>query len=419
MLDFLLKRADYHDTLSVCSIPVAKAGHTAGVMMTHVKIVLQAILRDPRVGAICLAYDNASNFRTLNDVLLGESLPPALASDTFWAACEVVVVASGVWQPRALVVKRPTDGLWQVVFGGNDPAHCLKIATAQMRTAAKTIMLGELAVDCTCCLASGVNVSAYQGKDRQSDREAATLLVFCCPAPGTSLHVSGCGTLVFAFVVTACLAPWFDPHLSRSMRQHLSAFALYFLHVARQYVRVSAEHTGMRAAERNRRFLDPVAFRALTSCCSHMLARTYFWDRGAAGMSPTDALGGRSGASFVPSEQQERAAEHHFSRLRARFAHGQLRVKDYIIASAALARKSMEQLNGAPLRCSACCGLRRLTGDADWQRADELAVKSASLLFSRCCADFSYTQARTMLMEALSASTGATTEDAASAEGGE
>ena len=86
------------------------------------------------------------------------------------------------------------------------------------------------------------------------------------------------------------------------------------------------------------------AHEALTSCCMHMISRAYFWNRQASGKTPQDAIGQRDDAAFVPSEQQERSAEHHFAQLRSMYSNRQLTVRDYIEASANLARSSLRQL---------------------------------------------------------------------------
>ena len=44
MLDFMLKRADFYDTVSICQLPVSKHGNTGLLIMTHVKVLLQASL---------------------------------------------------------------------------------------------------------------------------------------------------------------------------------------------------------------------------------------------------------------------------------------------------------------------------------------------------------------------------------------
>lgn len=170
------------------------------------------------------------------------------------------------------------------MFGSNDLAHCLKIMAGQLRTAAKTASLGDDAVDGSACLLNGAPLSSYRGDDAQSDRDAALLLCSCCPAEGESLSFAGCGSFMYAFAVTASFTAWYDPHLSMGMRHVLSAFSFYFWHLARQHVFIEAARKGMRPAERSRMFLAP--FKAITSCCAHMVSRTFFWDRGASGKSP-------------------------------------------------------------------------------------------------------------------------------------
>ena len=83
MLDFVLKHADFHDTVSICSLPVSKEGHTGMMMASHVQTVLEAVASNSSIGTICLAYDNATNFALVNKVLLGRSLLESLKSDRF------------------------------------------------------------------------------------------------------------------------------------------------------------------------------------------------------------------------------------------------------------------------------------------------------------------------------------------------
>ena len=235
MMDFMLKRLDFFETTSICHVPVAQAGHTPLVVMNHVQSVLEATLRARTVGTVAIAYDNATSFQMLNNLLLGKPLPVDLRCDPFWSSCVAVKVDSPTWPLGALAVKRCVNRCetWQIVFGSNDPSHVLKIVASQARTNAKTIMLGNLTVDCSACLANGAPVDSDGGKKRQSDQEAALLLLFSCPGPKNKLTFGGCGCLVYNFVMTAALTPWFDPHLSAHWRHLLSAFAFYFLHLAR------------------------------------------------------------------------------------------------------------------------------------------------------------------------------------------
>ena len=111
MLDFMIKRADYHDTVSVSSIPVAKKGHTSHAVMGHIQAVLKPALDDSVVGLLCLAYDNATNFSMANNLLLGGSLPEALRSDEFWSSARSLAVGGAAGHFGALAFKRLADGL--------------------------------------------------------------------------------------------------------------------------------------------------------------------------------------------------------------------------------------------------------------------------------------------------------------------
>ena len=82
-----------------------------------------------------------------------------------------------------------------------------------------------------------------------------------------------CGVLAYNFAVTAAIAPWFDPHLSLGMRQLLSSMSFYVVHLAPWSVRQRAEREQWSAAFRNRMFLAPSAFAAITSLSAHRWRR--------------------------------------------------------------------------------------------------------------------------------------------------
>ena len=107
-----------------------------------------------------------------------------------------------------------------------------------------------------------------------------------------------------------------------------------------------------------------------------MMARVCYW------MTERDG-------PCVLSEQQERAAEHHFSKLRALYTSGQVGVYDYIVGSARLAQTSMVQLqekkeqtytSAAGWDCFKWAGWEAM----DIRKADTLAIKMAAVLLSRC-----------------------------------
>ena len=66
VMDFVVKRSDYHDGISVSSLPLGREGHSGQDAARHVGQVLQSVLAACLVGSICLAYDNATSFQALN-----------------------------------------------------------------------------------------------------------------------------------------------------------------------------------------------------------------------------------------------------------------------------------------------------------------------------------------------------------------
>jgi hypothetical protein len=78
MLEFILKRADFHETVSVSSIPLEKPNSCAQSAMTMIKVVLEAVVQQPRIGTSCVAYDNGTNFTLINSLLLGKPLSRCL-----------------------------------------------------------------------------------------------------------------------------------------------------------------------------------------------------------------------------------------------------------------------------------------------------------------------------------------------------
>ena len=85
MMDFLLKRADFHETISVAHVPVRQKGLNGTVMMSTISPLLQSLLSEEKVGVICIAHDHATHALLLNNFLLGEPLPSSLQQDPFWS----------------------------------------------------------------------------------------------------------------------------------------------------------------------------------------------------------------------------------------------------------------------------------------------------------------------------------------------
>ena len=131
-----------------------------------------------------------------------------------------------------------------------------------------------------------------------------------------------------------------------------------------------------------------------------MVSLCYFCSRNVTGIDAENALGCRDNAAFVASEQQERAAEHYFSKLRAKFSNGQLSVKDYIIASAALGRRSVAVFADLP-KPAAGSEMHGSTNLNEWEKADDLAIRSASGLFARLSTEHTDASAKEMLKECI------------------
>ena len=128
-------------------------------------------------------------------------------------------------------------------------------------------------------------------------------------------------------------------------------------------------------------FLAPAAFNALTSSCEHMINRCFWWSRPVRGTSPDEACGCRGEARFVPSQQQEWAAEDHFAKSRAGYRDGKLSVKSYRSASAKQHRITMEKF--ADLS-SVDPGASMSYSKKDWERIDQNAIRYAASLFAHC-----------------------------------
>ena len=116
VMDFVVKRSDYHDGISVSSQPLGREGHSGQDAARHVGQVLQSVLAACHVGSICLAYDNATSFQALNSFLLGCPLPEALRDNPAWPQ-GVPVRAPGLYPFGAVAFRRERDGRFQVVFG--------------------------------------------------------------------------------------------------------------------------------------------------------------------------------------------------------------------------------------------------------------------------------------------------------------
>ena len=108
VLDFEMRRADYHETISFCSVPVIRSGHDAIGILALVKTILTALLREPMVGMLSLAYENDSNCKLLNDMLLGKPVTRGIASLLLWIPAE----AGGGW--------KITERFIPIVFVGSD-----------------------------------------------------------------------------------------------------------------------------------------------------------------------------------------------------------------------------------------------------------------------------------------------------------
>jgi len=111
----------------------------------------------------------------------------------------------------------------------------MKCCAAALRTTARTLMIGDVPADAGISIERGASVKAVSGicgMNRQSDADAAALLVACFPPPWAELSFNGCGCMVVSFIATSALAPWWDPHMSPVMRYQCAAFSFYSLLLA-------------------------------------------------------------------------------------------------------------------------------------------------------------------------------------------
>jgi len=80
MLDIMIKRADYHGTISVCALPL-EAPALPTDACSHLGKALGSALECADIGAICVAYDNGSNYVKLHGHRRGLAGPPDAAVD--------------------------------------------------------------------------------------------------------------------------------------------------------------------------------------------------------------------------------------------------------------------------------------------------------------------------------------------------
>ena len=115
MLDIMIKRADCHGTISVCALPL-EAPALPTDACSHLGKALVSALECADIGAICVAYDNGSNFMAIDAALRGRPMQPSMAADAFWGACEIITAPHGAWETRVLAARRPRDGQLSILW---------------------------------------------------------------------------------------------------------------------------------------------------------------------------------------------------------------------------------------------------------------------------------------------------------------
>ena len=156
--------------------------------------------------------------------------------------------------------------------------------------------MGDLPVDNTWKLMSGLSGQAYQYKDGQSDKLALELIL---PDRMEIPPADGVGACVYAFLDQCTLLPYFDNNISNSDSFFTSCFTYYTLDAFRMVSRQCHASKSL-------------------ACVSEFLAPQSFaiWSRVSIVPALTDATRPREWGKWDRRGDQERNAERQFEKIK-------------------------------------------------------------------------------------------------------
>ena len=193
-LSFLVKRLDRRSgTFDVRLLPRRLTQVTGSSQLQLCGETLLALAesnggRPPLV----VAYDNHTSHQLVNSILLG------MCSDL-----EGVPFFQKGKPGKPLLIPmfpyRPFLFNDQIVFGGNDAAHVLKGLAGNLRRACRVAHVGSNVLWCSISSlkCNGLSVAAFVGRDCQSDKQAAEVMLSQGPA-----HWDSLGVTVFQFTAS-------------------------------------------------------------------------------------------------------------------------------------------------------------------------------------------------------------------------
>lgn len=133
-----------------------------------------------------------------------------------------------------------------------DLLHLVKSMARACRSGARTLYMGDLAVDMASMFRHGLPPRSAQGRDCHSDRQAFEVLLFVQHGQVGETVWSHYGMKIFSCITLCIAVAWQSQELSLQCRQLLCHFANYYLRMAKAWTvsRGAALKLGKKAAEK-------------------------------------------------------------------------------------------------------------------------------------------------------------------------
>ena len=357
MMEFLLKPAhNGQDAFSVCRIPLLQESMPANLYGLILGLLCEAIeTANFRLEGII--FDNASYVEDVDGTLLQCTMAtertqstPFFRDVTPWPSRQLASVPYRV----AAVHGHP-------IHSHRDALRYCKSGARQAITSSHTIMLGEVVVDFTSRLQTGLPISSYTLRDVQSDDLALTLLHphYASTAP------DGVGASVYSWLIFNNLHAHFDESMGT---EDTFLFSLFNDYVHEALRMLACDMDASKATVRSTNFLDPYSYRIATRVSIApalvVYTRPASWNR------------------WRPRCIQSRFIEAHFSILKGTRRSGYVTVADYErevgIHNNRMADRSKSWTGQTPSEVAPMSSER--------QRKLETIAKKAALMFVvKCC----------------------------------
>ena len=170
VFDICLKRGDDWDCVPVASLLKRPDTINSDIMLMISANLLELMFTGASYRLAAIGYDGAPEYYPMDSLFLGADHIPEAAQGTFWSKT-FAVAAIPFRCPGTRCARHTRSGEYQVIFASFDAPHCMKCLINSLRSSARTVIICSIFVDITGAL-SWMCLHCYQGRDRQSDREA-------------------------------------------------------------------------------------------------------------------------------------------------------------------------------------------------------------------------------------------------------